>query len=69
MSSLRWYPSQETLNLEVEFCDHCDRDTPHDVVEGGHERDSSNDSRTCHVCGWTWYGMTGKYVDPLEKLR
>lgn len=52
---------------DIEFCDHCDTDTVHDIHESGHERDMSNDHRTCLVCGWRWFGLTGEYSPPYEE--
>lgn len=48
------------------YCDHCEKDTEHQIHESGHERDMSNDSRVCLVCGWRWSGMTGEYEPPWE---
>lgn len=48
------------------FCDHCDKDTPHHIIDSEHERDSSGDSRTCLICKWTWRGYTGDYEPPFE---
>jgi len=49
------------------WCHNCNDDTPHKVVEYGHERDLSNDSKECLVCHWTWYGFDGKYHPPSKE--
>jgi len=46
-------------------CDHCDRDTPHRCMDGGHERDSSGDYRECLECGWYRMGG-GEYEPPIR---
>ncbi len=48
------------------YCHNCDKDTPHEVHDCGHERDSSGDTRTCLTCKWVWHGLTGKYEPPIE---
>lgn len=45
-------------------CAHCGRYTPHTYHDSGHERDSINDWRQCHVCRWHWSGATGEYAPP-----
>lgn len=46
------------------YCQHCKADTLHEVDDSQHERDSSNDTRTCCICGWFYSGFTGKYSAP-----
>lgn len=47
---------------DTAFCDICQRDTPHDIHDDGHERDSSYDRRECLECGAVWTGMLGRYT-------
>lgn len=47
------------------WCDHCDKDTQHKVIDSGHERDSSGDWRECLECHWTKTGH-GEYEPPTE---
>lgn len=59
--------SREPSEYEDEaYCDHCDDDTPHKFYDSGHERDSSNDRRTCLKCGWIHSGLTGEYTPPTD---
>ena len=48
------------------YCSNCEEDTPQIVEESGHERDSSNDSKTCTICNWRWSGWTGEYSEPYK---
>jgi len=50
--------------IDEAFCRHCDKDTTHRIHDAEHERDSSNDWRTCLVCKWHWSGMTDRYEPP-----
>lgn len=54
----------EAWRDDVHYCDHCERDTPHDAHDSGHERDSSGDWRECLVCRWRYSGLTGRYSPP-----
>lgn len=62
--------ARESSRMVVEdcFCDHCKRSTPHEIIDSGHERDSSYDRRICLRCRWAWTGMTGKYEPPYEEV-
>ena len=51
--------------IDEYFCDHCDKDTLHKILESGHERDSSNDYFECLECGWSKSGH-GEYEPPVE---
>jgi RNase P subunit RPR2 len=53
-----------TEEIDEAFCDRCDRDTRHRFRWSEHERDSSNDMRTCLVCGWYRFGFDGVYRAP-----
>ena len=33
------------------WCKNCMKNTPHHFIDGGHERDSSNDYFECYECG------------------
>lgn len=46
---------------DIYWCPTCNTDTIHDVVESGHERDMSGDSRSCKTCQTRWSGLTGKH--------
>jgi hypothetical protein len=63
--ALRDAPPDREYN-DTRHCDHCDKDTPHECYDSGHERDSSNDWQRCLVCRWRASGMTGQYYPPLE---
>lgn len=47
-------------------CPNCKKDTVHQCDDGGHERDSSGDLRTCDVCGWWRSGMSDQYHPPVQ---
>jgi len=51
---------------DIFYCDNCGEDTKHSVCESEHERDMSNDIRTCLTCNWWWSGLTDKYSPPLN---
>lgn len=46
------------------YCGHCDKYTKQTIHDSGHERDSSNDWRECHECGWRLDGYSGKWHEP-----
>jgi hypothetical protein len=37
---------------DFDFCPQCDIETQQTIKSADHERDSSNDTQTCLVCGW-----------------
>lgn len=45
-------------------CPACGKETLHDVTDGEHERDMSNDRRECTVCHFYWSGLTDRYYSP-----
>lgn len=50
-----------------EFCDFCQKETPHTMESAGHERDSSWDRIECKYCGSWGLGINGfKMNPPLE---
>lgn len=49
------------------FCQHCDRDTPHECKDSGHERDSSMDYQKCLICKYYMLGMSSKLAEPYEE--
>ncbi len=50
------------------FCEHCQRDTPHECRDSGHERDGSHDRQECKVCHWYSTGMRSGYYPPSEPI-
>lgn len=48
------------------YCDHCNDDTQHRIVDSEHERDSSNDYFECLKCGWWYFGMCFELSPPLN---
>jgi hypothetical protein len=46
------------------WCDNCNRETPHECYDSGHERDSSSDWHRCTICLYTWSGYTGRQYPP-----
>ena len=57
--------NEETFQMET-FCDHCQKDTMHDMYCAGHERDSSGDIQTCTECNWWKSGMCDEYNSPIQ---
>lgn len=60
-------PGISTTYYDEAYCHHCDKDTPHEIHDSGHERDSSGDWRICQVCKWYYSGYTGEYHEPLKE--
>lgn len=56
---------------EQQDCVECGRETPHLVVTGTHERDSSGDSAECLVCGTRkdGWGHTLDFTRPSYRAR
>lgn len=48
------------------YCQRCENDTLHHVIEDGHERDSSNHIRTCLICKWYRTGHGTAYKPPAQ---
>lgn len=46
----------------AKWCPFCLKETPQEIHEDGHERDSSYDSETCTVCGAYHLGMVSGYT-------
>lgn len=56
------------MSDELRYCGHCQADTAQEVHDSNHERDSSGDWRRCTVCGWEYYGLTGRWHAPDSPL-
>ena len=56
---------QRTYITNNNYCGHCEKDTPQEVHESGHERDSSGDWQVCLECGWRYSGLTGDWHPPF----
>lgn len=48
------------------YCPFCEKDTQHEYISAGHERDSSHDKETCLVCGAYRYGASDKWQEGTD---
>lgn len=55
--------------VEDRECVECGRETPHDVYDAEHERDSSNNSAFCKVCGTMTDGWGDSTTSPHPSYR
>lgn len=58
MSNWRFWKKKDYDWTAEHYCKVCMEDTVHEYIDGGHERDSSNDSRKCTICGEYTSGLS-----------
>lgn len=52
---------------DIRLCHICDRETPHECKDSGHERDSSMDYQKCLICKHYKFGMSSDYGKPDDE--
>jgi hypothetical protein len=50
------------------YCGHCKTETSQEVHDSGHELDGSGDWQRCLECGYTYYGLTGRWHAPAASV-
>lgn len=54
---------------DIDYCPHCNKETEQVFKSADHERDSSNDTQTCTVCGYWKSGYTDNWIAPSDETE